>query len=1218
MPAAILQLRPELMGLNRFGFDDGGFGKCSQECSGRFVRVESIEIRVREQRVIIGLLAVAVASVWIAFVTPARAHDPGDDLAVSIVPVVSGLSQPTAVEISPDGRLFILEKDGRLKVANGEGQTATTILDIEEKVHSQLDRGLLGLALHPDFPSNDSVFLSYTYDAPIGGTAPTYGNGNCPNPDVNGCPATGEILKLRVNASNQVTSQQVLVHGAWCFQFPTHSLDDLVFGPDGALYVSSGEGANPVNPDYGQIGSNPCGDPSFEGGALRSQDLETNFNATGDPITWSGAIVRLDPNTGAARADNPLVFGQPGGTQSAADDPIIAYGLRNPYRMTFRPGTNDLWIGDVGWGYAEEINVHANPDGVVENFGWPCYEGPSRSGVYQSQDIPICSSLYTSRAWTIEAPYYAYVHGSQPGGPECQAQDSAISSLAFIDGAPYPAALDGALVMADYGVGCIWLMEPGTNGLPDPAHIETLATGRYTTDITRAPNGSLYVVDIVFGTVSRLDMAGSGAAPIARVTASPPGGSTSPLNVTFDARSSTGTNLTFAWDVDNDGEFDDGTGPVITASLQQGTHIVSVRVSSGGFSDVASVSVPVNNSPPTVTITSPPPSATFRAGDVIRLDASASDPDGTTLTDANYQWQLLLHHCAGQDCHQHFEGTFTGRQQDVQGSSHPYPSYLEAVLTVNDGQGGTTTVSREIQPVPATLTVVTDPPGGQVLLTPDLLTTPASQTVIAKSELNISAPARQTIGGQTYGFVGWSNNGPRTQDVVVGDNMTLTARYAPDNTDVAVTPTALTLPATFVGQTTSVNLAITASGPASSVPAYIESATLSGAGLAFGAIPDSVPVNTSATIPVTFSPTVSGTINGQASLVINGNNFTIPITANATLAPIATLQVASDAGEIGRVVAGIPRRFDVELSATGENYRRPVRITGATSPDPRVQVMSVPTLIPVGETRAITISVTEDQLGELTSTLDVVVGLDRITIDLRAGVSEASDAPALFDPATGRWQVTDVYGSTRYFYYGNPGDLPLLGDWDCDGFDTPGMFRPSNGFVYITNRAETGVADREFFYGQGGDVPIVGDWNRDGCDTLAIYRSGEVFVRNSLGTGVADFSYYFGDNGDRPFAGDFDGDGATSVGLYRETTGFVYFRDSLTSGVADHAFFYGIPSDKIIAGDYDGDDRETVGIFRPVESRFYLSNENAQRAADLMIDIDGASGWIPTAGLLPI
>ncbi len=1149
---------------------------------------------------IAGLLAMGAFS--------ASAHEPGDDLSVSLTPVVTGLNQPTAVEISPDGRIFVLEKDGLLKVAAGPGQPAQTVLDIKSKVHSILDRGLLGLALHPDFPSNNSVYLSYTYDAPPGGTAPTYGDGNCPDPDVEGCPATGEILKVQVSSSNQVTGQQVLVEDAWCLQYPSHAIDDLVFGPDGALYASSGEGASPVNPDYGQIGSNPCGDPFREGGALRAQDLETNFNPTGDPITWSGAIVRLDPNTGLPMPDNPLVGG------SATDDAIIAYGLRNPYRMTFHPDTGDLWIGDVGWGFAEELNRHDNPDGAVRNFGWPCYEGPYDQGVYKAQNLAICNSLY-SQPGQVTQPYYSYFHEAQPGGAQCQAKDSAISGLEFIDGAPYPAELDGAMVAADYGVGCVWLIEAGGNGQPDPGHIETIATGRYTTDITRAPDGRIYLVDIAFGSVSRLDIAGSG--PTASLTASPTSG-TAPLEVSFDATASTGNNLTWAWDTDDDGLFEPGTA-TFSETFGQGTHTITVRVTDGsGFTDTASVQVSVDNSPPVVTMRSPAPGATFAAGDVILLDATAVDPDGTVLNDANYRWDLLLHHCAGTDCHQHFEGTYQGRTHSVQGSSHPFPSYLEAVLTVSDGQGGSTTVSREIQPIPATLTVVTQPPGLDILLTPATVPTPASQQVIANSRVNISAPARQTHDGESYGFVSWSNGGPRTQDVTVPGDMTLTAVYALDQTDVSVAPQSLTMPPTFVNQTTSATVTIAAGGPAGSIPAVVESATISGAGLALGAFPEVIQVGTAAEIPVNFSPTVSGAVNGQLNLLVNGNSYAIPITASATLAPIATLEIADDAGEVGRVIAGTVREFDVELSAVGAPYQRPVRITGATSNDPRVQVLSIPSLIGPGQTAAVTIAVASGEVEVIASELTIGVGFGQRTVAVRAGVVTPEELPALFDPATGKWRMLDVYGETRYFYYGNPGDVPLLGDWDCDGFDTPGMFRPSNGFVYVTNRAETGVADLEFFYGLAGDVPIVGDWDGDGCDTLAIYRAGEVYVRNELGTGVADYSFFFGDNGDRPFAGDFDGDGITGVGLYRQSTGFVYFRDSLSSGYADKSFFYGIPSDEIIAGDYDADGRQTVGIFRPSESRFYLSNENEQKPADAMIDYPDAHGWLPTAGLPPI
>ena len=212
-----------------------------------------------------------------------------------------------------------------------------------------------------------------------------------------------------------------------------------------------------------------------------------------------------------------------------------------------------------------------------------------------------------------------------------------------------------------------------------------------------------------------------------------------------------------------------------------------------------------------------------------------------------------------------------------------------------------------------------------------------------------------------------------------------------------------------------------------------------------------------------------------------------------------------------------------------------------------------------------------------------------------AGAGTAGPELAQFDPATGQWHMRDAVGATHTFFYGVPGDVPLLGDWDCDGDDTVGMYRPSNGFVYLRNSNTQGVADLDFFYGVAGDIPLAGDWNGDGCDTLAIYRAGRVYVRNELGTGVADYDFYFGVPGDRPFAGDFDGDGVTTVGLYRDSTGFAYLRAENSTGTADVEFFYGAPSDRILVGDWDRDGDETVGIFRPAESRFYLMSRGLTR-----------------------
>jgi hypothetical protein len=227
---------------------------------------------------------------------------------------------------------------------------------------------------------------------------------------------------------------------------------------------------------------------------------------------------------------------------------------------------------------------------------------------------------------------------------------------------------------------------------------------------------------------------------------------------------------------------------------------------------------------------------------------------------------------------------------------------------------------------------------------------------------------------------------------------------------------------------------------------------------------------------------------------------------------------------------------------------------------------------------------------------------------------------ALFNPNNGQWHLRYRDGYTVSFYYGNPGDTPMMGDWDCDGTDTVAMYRESTGFIYYRNTNNFGVADGDFFFGNPGDIPIAGDWDNDGCDSFGIYRNGKVFLRNSLSTGFADKEFFFGVPGDRPFAGDFTGDGVDTIGLYRQSSGLAYFTETLPAGnvaLTDNEFFYGIPSDRIIADDWDLDGDDSVGIFRPGDAKFHLSYENRIGSADVVIPF-GQSTWMPTGGdLIP-
>ena len=239
-----------------------------------------------------------------------------------------------------------------------------------------------------------------------------------------------------------------------------------------------------------------------------------------------------------------------------------------------------------------------------------------------------------------------------------------------------------------------------------------------------------------------------------------------------------------------------------------------------------------------------------------------------------------------------------------------------------------------------------------------------------------------------------------------------------------------------------------------------------------------------------------------------------------------------------------------------------------------------------------------------------------------AAASDGQDTFGFVDPETGVWYLQGSFYWTGGFYYGNPGDYPFMGDWDCDGVDTPGLYRQSDGYVYLRNSNTQGIADVSFFFGNPGDVPIAGDFNADGCDTVSIYRPSEqrFYVINQLGTsdgglGAAEYSFLFGNPGDKPFVGDFNGNGQDTIGLHRESTGLVYFRNTNTTGIADNQFYFGDPGDRFMAGDWTGDGTDTPGLFRPYSEYTYLRYSNTQGNADVVWPI-GESGWVPVAGKL--
>jgi glucose/arabinose dehydrogenase len=673
--------------------------------------------------------------------------------------VITGLSQPMAVRFASDGRVFVAEKSGVIKVFTSLSDTTPDVISIlPVQVHDYWDRGLIGFALDPNFPAQPYVYVAYVRDAPPGGVAPTYGDA-CGDPVGLGCVTDSRVSRLQISPQNQVVGgEQTLLENRWCMQFPSHAGDALAFGPDGALYVSGGDGASFNYVDHGQSG-NVCGDPPNEGGSLRSQDLLT----PGDPVSLDGTIIRIDPATGAAMPDNPLIGGDPG------DDPIIGYGLRNPYRMTFRPGTNQLWIGDVGWGAWEEVNVMDVTEPTVKNMGWPCYEGPW--GAYTSE--PLCQFLYNNgpTVGVMHAPYYAYTHWAPPDAAHCGTGSSAIAGLTFYTGGDYPDEYDGALVFTDHNKACIWAMQTGGGADPNPNNIVTLVSqASGPVDLQAGPNGDIYYVDIWNGAIRQIAHFAGNQPPVAVATSNVTTGAL-PLAVTFDAGGSydpDGQPVTYAWDLDGDGAYDDSTSASPSyVYTQPGTVTVGLKVTdSFQKSSTATITISPGNVPPVANIYAPTALALWSVGDTVFFFGGGSDQDDGALPTSALSWKVNVYTCASGNCQAQVVQTFDG----VSSGTFVAPdlestSYLEVELTVTDSGGLSAVKTVAIQPRLANVTLATVPPGLDVTFGTETLPTPFTRSVIAGSLRTLSAVAPQAFGGTNYTFTSWSDGLGATHDI---------------------------------------------------------------------------------------------------------------------------------------------------------------------------------------------------------------------------------------------------------------------------------------------------------------------------------------------------------------------------------------------------------------------------------------------------------------------
>jgi len=235
--------------------------------------------------------------------------------------IASGFSSPLELKHAGDERMFVAERGGQIKILHPDGTiNPTPFLNISSIITSGGERGLLGLAFHPDYTNNGHFYVYYTN---LSGNTQVSRFTVSSDPDV--ADPASELQMLNFNQP-----------------FTNHNGGHLAFGPDGMLYIASGDGGS-------------GGDPQNN-----SQNL-TNL---------LGKLLRLDVDAPAPYipADNPFI------DNSAARDEIWAYGLRNPWKFAFDPETDDLWIADVGQNAWEEINKEPATEAGL-NYGWRCYEG---------------------------------------------------------------------------------------------------------------------------------------------------------------------------------------------------------------------------------------------------------------------------------------------------------------------------------------------------------------------------------------------------------------------------------------------------------------------------------------------------------------------------------------------------------------------------------------------------------------------------------------------------------------------------------------------------------------------------------------------------------------------------------------------------------------------------------------------------------------------------
>lgn len=723
----------------------------------RTIRADGLRFR----RASAGAIATAVLATVIAIAPspPAGAGTLGIQLPAGFDEVndFNGtLLGPTAVAWAPDGRRFVAEKSGRVRVVTSTGTLiGPPLLDIRSKVNNSSDRGLLGIATDRDFATNGYLYLLYVYEL-------------LPETPDSDQPMVSRLTRVTVNPDNTLqnpANPETVILGTYN-SGPCPPADNNIdcIPADAKFHAIGTVRVDPVDGTL-WVGSGDATTTSVQLQAFRTYDNES----------FAGKIIHVDRN-GRGLANHPFCP-----TNTDLDDvctKLYAKGFRNPFRFHLRPGKGPI-VGDVGNSLREELDL-VKPG---RSYGWPCYEGDAKMPGYSQSSR--CQLEYQKEG-TPDAhvgPNWAYPH---EGG-------ASITAGPAITNDSYPQSYQGDIFVGDFVKGWIKRLEFDADGNLEDIHPFATAWGGGV-DLIQAPTGELSYVDIGWdmeptdGAVRRFVYSADNEPPVPVAKASPTSGP-SPLTVQFDGDDSTDPEndpLTYRWDF-GDGETSNAANPTHVYTTPK-TYEATLRVDDGlGRNPTDTIEITVNGDPPPVAaIATPANNSLYVDGAEVQLQGSATDdPDGS-LTGNSLSWQVLLHH----NTHVHQIGTFTGTSSSFNTlDNHDSDSFYEIKLTATDSAGQSDTETVKIYPRTVALTLDSAPRGAPISY--DNLEAEAAPFVRQAAsgfQASIVADASFTRNGTTYNFVGWSNGELRQQIYTVPNQaVTLTANYeaasgAPVNT----------------------------------------------------------------------------------------------------------------------------------------------------------------------------------------------------------------------------------------------------------------------------------------------------------------------------------------------------------------------------------------------------------------------------------------------------